>query len=339
MKNNELISIILPVYNGEKYISLAIESCLNQSYSNIELIIVNDCSTDGTLEVITPFLEKDHRITVLNNPINLKLPASLNIGHRIAKGDFITWTSDDNIYKFDAIEILVNELENREADVVYSDFIMINEIGSILTEVEYGEFENNIFGNFIGASFLYKKEVFQRNNGYDENLFLVEDYDFWLRAIVHSKFSHIKKKLYYYRKHDDSLTYQVKYINETKELWKNNLKKMYANFCFLVENEENEEIAIFLTNGLSFQKTAFEWFVNNHETIKKFKTNLKLNTNFNIKSTLIEKVFLIKTIDALRQSNSSKSKLSDLFFVLSNYGRVLGKNELKKLVKYFLKVN
>ena len=86
------------MYNGEQYLTQAIGSCLQQTYKNIELIIVNDCSTDATLSIAKSFADNDSRVKVITNEINKRLPASLNIGHNIAKGEFLTWTSDDNLY-------------------------------------------------------------------------------------------------------------------------------------------------------------------------------------------------------------------------------------------------
>jgi glycosyltransferase involved in cell wall biosynthesis len=335
MKNDELISIILPVYNGEKYLGEAIESCLNQSYKNIEVIIVNDCSTDASLSIIEKYLAIDNRIKVIFNNENKKLPASLNVGHHLAKGNFVTWTSDDNLYKENAIETLVNTLLQKKADVVYSDFIVIDEKGLEIRNVEYPGFENIIFGNFVGASFLYKKEVFERNKQYNENLFLVEDYDFWLRALVHSQFYHLEEKLYFYRKHGNSLTSEINTSEDKKELWKANLKLMYANFCLLLGQKQNEEIATYLARRLSYQQIPFEWFVVNNEIITDFKYKLKQNINFTHNSFLIEKAFLEKTLEALRLDLSGQSKLINVFFVLKNYGRVLRKNDLKQLVVFF----
>ena len=110
-----LISIILPVYNGEKYLSQSISSCLNQTYTNLELIIVNDCSNDTTLAIANSYAEIDSRVIIVNNKENKKLPASLNIGHQIAKGDYITWTSDDNIYELNAMEILLEVLFEKKS--------------------------------------------------------------------------------------------------------------------------------------------------------------------------------------------------------------------------------
>ena len=103
---SKLISIILPTYNGEKYIRESIDSILNQTYKNWELIIVNDCSTDQTPTIVDEYATKDSRIKIINNAMNLKLPKSLNIGFKEAKGEYYTWTSDDNIFKPTALEVM-----------------------------------------------------------------------------------------------------------------------------------------------------------------------------------------------------------------------------------------
>ena len=95
MTKNNKVSIILPTYNGKKYIRDSIESIINQTYTNWELIIVNDCSTDDTQKIIEEYQQKDKRIIVINNEKNLKLPASLNRGFEEASGEYYTWTSDD----------------------------------------------------------------------------------------------------------------------------------------------------------------------------------------------------------------------------------------------------
>lgn len=337
--NKGLVSIVLPVYNGDKYLSQSIESCLNQTYKNIELVIVNDYSTDNTLLIANHYAKLDDRVRIITNETNKKLPASLNIGHKEAKGNYITWTSDDNLFKIEALENLLNAMEEQKADVVYSDFILIDEVGMISREVEYIGFENIIFGNFVGASFLYKKEVFERNNGYSENLFLVEDYDFWLRALIHSQFFHLKKKLYYYRKHGDSLTNAINLSIDKKQLWKDNLKRMYSNFCMLISEKSNEEIATYLANRLSYQKIPFDWFIKKQDLISDFKFKLKQNGNFS-NGDLIEKVFLKKTIEAMIHYEGYKTNLLKSIFIFKMYGRFMDKNDIKTMIKYsFFKIN
>ena len=101
------VSIILPTYNGQAYIEEAIISILNQTFRDFELIVVDDCSTDHTPKVLDFFKLQDSRIKIITNKKNLKLPASLNVGHRIAQGDYLTWTSDDNILHINFVERLV----------------------------------------------------------------------------------------------------------------------------------------------------------------------------------------------------------------------------------------
>lgn len=203
-----LVSIILPTYNGEKYIRTSVDSCLSQTYTNIELIIVNDCSKDNTLAIAEAYAKQDARVKVINNPINKKLPLSLNEGFKYASGAYYTWTSDDNYYSPTAIETMVKSLEKTGKDLVYTNYKIIDDEGKVTDEKWFG----NINESFIkwlgcGACFLYKKEVHERNNGYDPSTFLIEDYDFFLRAYLHSSFEYLPiQNLYYYRHHDASLT-------------------------------------------------------------------------------------------------------------------------------------
>lgn len=204
-----LVSIILPTYNGSKYIAQSIESCLTQTYTNFELIIVNDCSTDNVLEIISQYANRDARIKIINNEINKRLPASLNVGFSEAKGKYHTWTSDDNYYADNAIEEMVNILEaNSKLDLVYADYTLIDDNSRIKGTKTF----NNIYDGFTkwegcGACFLYKAEIFKSNKGYNVSAFLIEDYDFFVRAFINHNFYYLNKyNLYYYREHDASLT-------------------------------------------------------------------------------------------------------------------------------------
>jgi glycosyltransferase involved in cell wall biosynthesis len=203
-----LVSIILPTYNGEKYIRTSVESCLNQTYTNIELIIVNDCSKDNTLAIAEAYAKQDTRVKVINNPINKKLPLSLNEGFKHATGAYYTWTSDDNYYSPIAIETMVNSLEKTGKDLLYANYKIIDDEGKVTDEKWFGNI-NESFVKWLGcgACFLYKKEVHERNNGYDPSTFLIEDYDFFLRAFFHSTFEYLPQQdLYFYRHHGGSLT-------------------------------------------------------------------------------------------------------------------------------------
>ena len=202
----KLVSIVLPVYNGEKFLRFSIESVLKQTYQNLELIIVNDCSTDSTEEIALAFKEKDNRVVYIKNEINSKLPKSLNNGFARAKGDYCTWTSDDNLYHADAIAQMVGHLEsNPDVGMVCCDYRIIDKDGNVLREVRVGE-KNLIFANNIGACFLYRSEIAHEVGEYNTNLFLVEDYEYWLRINLHSKIDFMHECLYDYRTHGESLS-------------------------------------------------------------------------------------------------------------------------------------
>ena len=212
-----LVSIVLPTFNGSRYIEEAIESCLNQTHQNIELIIVDDASTDGVSDIIKNCKERDSRIISVCHTENKKLPAALNSGFAIAKGNYLTWTSDDNMYKSDAIEIMLTHLhKDEETAFVFSDFESIGEDGNVLEYLRRGPTYELPIVNTIGACFLYRREVYEAIGNFDSSKFLVEDWDYWLRVYTAFKLCHIPRSLYYYRTHDESLT--VKRFKQQQEM-------------------------------------------------------------------------------------------------------------------------
>lgn len=204
---DKLVSIVLPVYNGERYLAASIESVLKQSYQNIELIIINDCSTDSTESIVRFYADKDPRIHYFRNETNRKLPASLNRGFRHAKGEFFTWTSDDNLYLETAIERMVQVLE-QHADIalVYCDYDAIDEEGTLIERMSAGEPDELLYKNVVGACFLYRRKAAEAVGEYDVNRFLVEDYEFWLRIYLSFQISALHECLYLYRRHPSALT-------------------------------------------------------------------------------------------------------------------------------------
>ena len=203
------VSVVLPVHNGEKYLRQSIESILNQSYKNFELIVVNDKSTDSTPFIIDEMAKKDARIVFVNNKKNLRLPKTLNRGFSFATGDLFTWTSDDNIFLETAFEEMVFFLKkNDDCDFVFSKIQYIDEDGVTYGDASYinGDLTDLPLSNCIGASFMYRNYVHKKLRGYNPKKFLVEDYDFWLRVYRDFKMGFIPKVLYYYRTHGESLT-------------------------------------------------------------------------------------------------------------------------------------
>lgn len=200
------VSIVMPVYNGEKYLREAIESVLLQTYQNWELILVDDCSIDDSPMIMQEYEEKDHRIRVIRNSQNQKLPRSLNIGFEYAVGEYFTWTSDDNRYKSDALERMCGILEqNPLIGLVYADMDYIDESGKKTGEVSV-EAENLYYNDCVGACFLYRAAAAKKIGGYQPEWFLVEDYEYWLRMAESYPIFHLSVNLYEYRYHGTSLT-------------------------------------------------------------------------------------------------------------------------------------
>ena len=210
MDNKEYkVSIILPVHNGERYLSSAIESIITQTYENIELIIIDDFSSDHSNKIAKSYAQKDSRVRVYRNKENKKLPRSLNAGFKMATGEFFTWTSDDNLLKPETIQALVEVFQKKpDVDFVYADIIPIDENGRV-KKMSYlnGEVEDIYVFNPVLACFMYRREVHETLKGYNPNKFLYEDYDFWLRTYENGfNMYHLKRKLYFYRFHNNSLT-------------------------------------------------------------------------------------------------------------------------------------
>ena len=201
------ISLVLPVHNGERYLREALDSILAQTFADFELIAVDDCSTDATPAILAEYAAREPRMRVLTNATNLKLPASLNRGFAEARGRWFGWTSDDNVLRPNMLARLLDAAEARpDCDVVHSDYMVIDELGNVVERRSVAPAEDLVLGNVVGCSFLYRAEVDRALGGYDENLFGLEDYDFWLRAARRFRFLPLHEDLYLYRRHDSSLT-------------------------------------------------------------------------------------------------------------------------------------
>lgn len=223
----DLISIVLPVYNGEKFLRESIESVLAQTYKNWELLILDDCSTDHTSDIAIEYTQKDSRIKYYRNESNLRLPRNLNRGFSLAKGDYLTWTSDDNRYRPNALEIMHSALKkNENVDFVFSSFRIMDAEGNDVEMYIVSEKDiKKIIGfNVVGACFLYKREVYETIGNYDPEMILVEDYDYWQRVFMKFKAIAISDVLYDYRRHEGALSSTMRQVQFNANLEKMLLK-------------------------------------------------------------------------------------------------------------------
>ncbi len=204
------VSIVLPVYNGERFLAEAIESCIGQSLRDWELIIVDDGSTDRSPQIIADYAARDSRIHSIRNTTNQKLPNTLNIGFAQARGEYRTWTSDDNAYYPEALATLAAELDaDPKVGFVFSNFVFVNEIKNTerlyITNHKTPE-KRMPYTNTVGACFMYRRTVAEQTHGYDDNFRIVEDYEYFLRLYFLTEFKYVAEVLYKYRWHDSSLS-------------------------------------------------------------------------------------------------------------------------------------
>lgn len=222
-----LVSVVLPVFNGARYVGLSIESVLGQTFPEFELIVVDDGSTDQTPAILARY-SGDSRIRVVRQE-NRKLPAALNAGFAQASGEFFTWTSADNLMKPGMLAKLVGFLNaNATAEMVYADEELIGESGEPALHAKFCEIYqdppgsnvlrrprdpgelNFVQNNFIGGCFLYRAWAARIVGDYDPDCFGFEDYDYWQRMNVLFRAAHLGEPdvLYSYRLHAGSLTAQ-----------------------------------------------------------------------------------------------------------------------------------
>jgi len=199
-----LVSIVLPSFNGSRYIHQAIKSCLEQTFPHLEMLIIDDGSTDNTVEIVQSF--KDPRLKLLRLNQNQGHIAALNIGFAAAKGEFLTWTSDDNYYAPEAIDLMLDELIASKVDFVYTRYQVIDENNK---NIKVGRTEDPDYldlDNCVGGCFLYRRIVYETIGNFNPEAFLAEDYEYWLRVREKFKMKKLDAVLYFYRSHEQSLT-------------------------------------------------------------------------------------------------------------------------------------
>ena len=226
---SELVSIIIPVYNSAQFLKQSLESVINQTYQNIEIICVNDGSTDNSLEILQQYSDK---ITIISQE-NYGLASALNLGIRKMKGIWFKWFSPDDVMYPYTILTLINEAKNNPNTILYSNWEIIDENGKKLREFQESNynkltnFEYNIRlldGQLINVNTaLIPSSLFEKNSIRDLVDHVAIDYDFFLRsALLHDiKFYLISKPLIKYRIHSNQLSHKnilktMDYISKIK---------------------------------------------------------------------------------------------------------------------------
>lgn len=236
-----LVSIIIPVYNGENYLKDAIDSALAQTYPHIEVIVINDGSRDqgGTERVA---LSYGDRIRYFHKE-NGGVATALNLGIRQMKGDYFSWLSHDDMYTPDKVEKQIQSLRDHGnmTAVVFSDYDLLDVNTNKIAHVELGKkcpadqltkSVLPVLQNLIhGCSLLIHKQHFERVGVFDEKLVTTQDYDLWFRMMRHQKLVYIPQSLVISRLHE---------AQGSRTISRHHLERNELHLRFLIELSEKE---------------------------------------------------------------------------------------------------
>lgn len=302
--NSPLISVVMSVYNGEKYLAEAIESILNQTYKNFEFIIVNDGSSDKSIDIIKEYMTKDNRVVLIDRE-NKGLPYSLNEGISKAKGEYIARMDADDISLPDRFEKQMDYMQKNEIDICGCSIQLFNDAKKFDiwhypikdSEIRFLLLVNSAFAH---PSIMFKKSIFETYQ-YDIKFKSAQDYKLWTQiALSNLKMGNIDEVLVLYRIHDT----QVSSKNTQQAQNAINISKEYIKDFFHMTNYEIRQII---------------------ENIFKYK-----ETN-NTPSILF--LLVLKELYRLHESRTISS-----YFQYLKYATKIKfslKNELKFLVRFF----
>lgn len=206
----ELVTIILTTLNSERFVARSIESCLEQTYPALELLVVDGGSTDQTLEIIAGY--DDPRIRLIHQHDNAgKLPGAINLGMANAKGGFITWTQDDCWYEPDAIDVMMAYLaDHAGVAMVYTDYWFVDKGGRALRIQRAGNPEHIASGgDIVGQCFLFRRVVYEVVGPQEVGYFPVHEVPWRIKVSRAFKIAPLHRILMHYRLHEHSLTGKI----------------------------------------------------------------------------------------------------------------------------------
>jgi glycosyltransferase involved in cell wall biosynthesis len=299
---SELVSVIIPCYNHGAYLAEAVESVLAQTYSNIEIIVVDDGSTDNTKAVACGF----EKVRYIHQP-NAGLSAARNTGIQHAKGRFILFSDADDWLLPDALELNFKILQQHpEAAFVSGGHKKVNEKGEIIEEekvpVEENHYQHLLQGNYIGmhGTVLYRAWAFEKVQ-YDTTLKACEDYDVYLKLARLYPVLHHTKTIAAYRFHSQNMSGNIPLMLQTV------LKVLQRQEPFLQSDAERKSFIQGQQNWkdyytkLLYQK-LIQTFSNPHTALRRKETATLLKYNKSLYIKYLKRVAKMKTKKLLRRS-------------------------------------
>ena len=258
MKKSPKISLIMSVYNGEDYLAEAIDSVLKQTFTDWELIVINDCSTDSTGEILEKFAAMDERVKVYPNEVNLRLPSSLNRAMTFAQGKYIARMDADDICLPDRLEKQYAFMEENPQVALSSCRFMTLKNGTVSSGGCGGRSENEyiralllVTNPILHPGIIAKADVI-KNLGYDKSFTCTEDMEIWTRFVLENhKIEILSEYLMIYRLHDKQITettlekqhrevvaIQKKYMGKLLDMMSSQQEEFYIKGIYFRDNKD-----------------------------------------------------------------------------------------------------
>lgn len=296
MKKNHLVSVIVPIYNAELFLDKSIPSIMNQTYDNIEIILINDGSSDNSLEIINKYAKKDKRIIVIDKQ-NEGVSITRNKGIGLSTGEYITFVDADDALISTAIEERVSALEKYNVSLVLSNYSVIysdtlKEYSGNLNGIANKKFNSkDIIEKIIPkildgslASFVHcilaKKELIEKTNLFTSDIHMMEDTIFYIDMLTKTTDIYVlDKKLYIIEFNPESAT------NSSKNYYRNIFNVIAVNYYIkdiLKKNDlltEDNIICLNTANAIAISDFIFRHYLAGYETINLCK-ELAKNENF-----------------------------------------------------------
>ncbi len=349
-KSNPKVSIIMPCYNAEKYIEKAVQSVLDQTYRNFELIIIDDDSTDKTWEIIEQYAKKDFRVICTRKTENEKgISKSMNKGIEMARGEYITRMDSDDIIIPEKIFRQVQFLDkNEEYGVCSVNIAMMDNLGNIYNENVYPEQKVPSEWTFLwtnpvpNAPCMYRTNIIKDNNITFSNLRTAEDYDFLEKLITKTKVYMINLPLYYYRYNEKS-TYNKNRTETFKnslniskryymEVTKKNAPDFYKFLTWFYTNEDEPIIEDVQVINEFLEKTAKE-FKEYYKWTDEQYSNVKTDILKIIEKYAVYKFLAGKNGKIGADFEAKEEKQSSIVRLIKRGEQYLKKNGAKKTIR------
>ena len=274
MKKAPLVSIYITNYNYGSYIKEAIESVLNQSFKDIELIIIDDGSTDNSREIIESYAHLNNTRIIFQK--NKGLNVTNNIAMRLAHGKYLVRLDADDYFSEDAIEKMCLKLESdSQLGLVFPDYFLIDTLGDVIAKEQRHAFDKDVSlldQPAHGACTMIRRSFLEKLGGYNESFSCQDGYDLWIRFTAKYKVANINEPLFYYRQHNSNLT-----KNEDRIL--NTRAEIKESFVTKENIKTPKTLGILPIRGEKVNRysLAFEKFGDEYLIDKKIKAALKAN--------------------------------------------------------------